>query len=126
MDEKDFALLHVLKECGNITHAADRLYLTQSALSKRIKAVERELGCEIVLRTRKGVRFTPAGELVLEHTAQAARELGLLRRELDAAQDKVCGTLSAGFSVNYAFIHLSELLTEYHRRYPQVQLNIVT
>lgn len=126
VDEKDFALLHVLKECGNITHAADRLYLTQSALSKRIKAVERELGCEIVLRTRKGVRFTPAGELVLEHTAQAARELGLLRRELDAAQDKVCGTLSAGFSVNYAFIHLSELLTEYHRRYPQVQLNIVT
>ena len=29
MDEKDFALLHMLKECGNITHAADRLYLTR-------------------------------------------------------------------------------------------------
>lgn len=126
MDEKDFALLHVLKECGNITHAADRLYLTQSALSKRIKAIERELGCEIVLRTRKGVRFTPAGELALEHTAHAAHELDLLRRELDAAHDKVCGTLNAGFSVNYSFIHLPELLTEYHQRYPRVQINIIT
>ncbi|MBM6868198.1 LysR family transcriptional regulator [Collinsella tanakaei] len=126
MDEKDFALLHVLKECGNITHAADRLYLTQSALSKRIKAIERELGCDIVLRTRKGVRFTPAGELALAHTAQAAHELELLRRELDAAQDTICGTLNAGFALNYSFMHLPQLLTEYHRRYPQVQLNIVT
>ena len=37
MDEKDFELLRILDETRNITHAADRLYMTQSALSKRIK-----------------------------------------------------------------------------------------
>lgn len=125
VDEKDFALLRMLKECGNITHAADRLYLTQSALSKRIKAIERELGCDIIIRTRKGVRFTPAGELALEHAASAERELGLLRRELVASQGEVCGTLRAGFSANYAFIHLADLLVEYRRRYPLVHLDVV-
>ena len=50
MDEKDYELLHALDETRNITHAADKLYMTQSALSKRIKALEQELGVEIVLR----------------------------------------------------------------------------
>ena len=45
MDEKDYELLHALDETRNITHAADKLYMTQSALSKRIKALEQELGC---------------------------------------------------------------------------------
>lgn len=126
MDEKDFALLHTLRECGNITHAADRLYLTQSALSKRIKAIEQELGCDIIIRTRRGVRFTPEGEMVLERTAQAERELEALRNELGAAQGEICGTLRAGFSINYAFVNLPDLLAEYHRRYPQVHLEITT
>ena len=43
MDEKDYELLHALDETRNITHAADKLYMTQSALSKRIKALEQEL-----------------------------------------------------------------------------------
>ena len=62
MDEKDFELLRILDETRNITHAADKLYMTQSALSKRIKTLERELGVEIMLRSRQGIRFTPAGE----------------------------------------------------------------
>ena len=76
MDEKDYELLHALDETRNITHAADKLYMTQSALSKRIKALEQELGVEIVLRSRQGIRFTPAGEQVLLHSAAAAREEG--------------------------------------------------
>ena len=56
MDEKDYELLHALDETRNITHAADKLYMTQSALSKRIKALEQELGVEIVLRSRQGIR----------------------------------------------------------------------
>lgn len=54
MDEKDFELLEVLDETRNITHAADKLYMTQSALSKRIKSMEQELGVEILLRSRQG------------------------------------------------------------------------
>ena len=75
MDEKDFELLRVLDETRNITHAADRLYITQSALSKRIKGIEQELGIELLLRSRQGIRFTPAGEMVLQRSQAAAKEL---------------------------------------------------
>lgn len=102
MDEKDFELLRVLDETRNITHAADRLYITQSALSKRIKSMERELGAVILLRSRQGIRFTPAGEAVLARSAAAARELDELRRKLSELADEVSGTLNAGVSINYA------------------------
>lgn len=61
MDEKDFALLMVLGESKNMTKAADKLFITQSALSKRIKNIERELGAELLLRSHQGIRFTPLG-----------------------------------------------------------------
>ena len=77
MDEKDYELLHALDETRNITHAADKLYMTQSALSKRIKALEQELGVEIVLRSRQGIRFTPAGEQVLLQLVEQRHRLFL-------------------------------------------------
>ena len=61
-DEKDFELLQALADSRNITKAADKLYITQSALSKRIRAIERELGVEL-LRSHQGIRFTPPGRL---------------------------------------------------------------
>ena len=113
MDEKDFELLEVLDETRNITHAADKLYMTQSALSKRIKSMEQELGVEILLRSRQGIRFTPAGEKVLEHSRAALKQMEQLRRGLDAMQGEVCGTLKAGVSVNFSYYRLSEVLAEY-------------
>lgn len=124
VDEKDFALLHALKEHNNISRAASQLHLTQSALSKRIKAIERDLECSLLVRTSKGVRFTPEGELVLQRTDHICRELSQMRHEIESVQDVVCGSVSAGFSINYAQTRLPQLLAEYNRRYPQVQLDI--
>lgn len=82
MDEKDFTLLCVLDKTHNITRAADQLYMTQSALSKRIGSLERELDVQLLLRSRKGVCFTPAGELVLAYSKAAQREMEQLRSNL--------------------------------------------
>ena len=87
MDEKDFELLQALADSRNITKAADKLYITQSALSKRIRSIERELGVELLLRSHQGIRFTPSGEAVLAHSRAAAREMEQMRRNLDALHD---------------------------------------
>ena len=100
--------------------------MTQSALSKRIKSMEQELGVEILLRSRQGIRFTPAGEKVLEHSRAALKQMEQLRRGLDAMQGEVCGTLKAGVSVNFSYYRLPEVLTEYHKKYPRVRLDIAT
>lgn len=126
MTEKDFLLLKALHETENITRAAERLFITQSALSKRIMAIEEELDTEILIRSRQGIRFTPAGEEVYRSSSAAARELEEMRTRLDSIRDKVCGTLRAGISINYALFRLPDVLASYHKKYPEVRLNIRT
>ncbi len=126
MDERDFELLITLKETGNITHAADRLYMTQSSLSKRIHAIEKELDTTLLLRSRQGVHFTPEGEIVLKRVSEAACLLDIMRNELDRKKGYICGTLNLGVSINYALFQLPELLATYHQKYPQVITRIST
>ena len=126
MDETDFALLKTLDETRNVTHAAERLFMTQSALSKRIKALEDELDCELLVRSRRGVTFTPAGEMALAHAMRAERELSQLRRNIAAFSDTVSGSLSACFSINYASEQLPYVLAQYRASYPDVRLNVRT
>ncbi len=126
MTEKDLALLRILDETKNITHAADKLYMTQSALSKRIKALEEELNVKLVIRSRQGIRFTPEGEIVLSHCSRAQKELDDLRKSLNISSGEVCGTLRAGISINYALYRLPNVLASYHKKYPKVHLDIIT
>ena len=126
MDEKDFEILSILNETRNITRAAKQLYITQSALSKRLKAIEKELGIEMLIRSRQGIRFTPAGEAVLTHSTCAAREMELMRRHIDTMNEEICGTLNTGISINFALYKLPDILADYHKKYPNVNLQITT
>ncbi len=126
MDEKDFELLNVLNETRNITKAAEQLFMTQSALSKRIKSIEKDLEIEMLLRSRQGIHFTPKGEAVLAHCARAAKEMEDMRRVLDTMQEEICGTLNTGISINFAQYRLPDILADYHGQYPKVNLQITT
>lgn len=126
MDERDLELLCILEETGNITRAAERLYLTQSALSRRIRAIEQELGAELMTRSRQGIHFTPAGEIALAHARSIRREIADLRAEIAGIGEEVCGTLRAGVSVNYSIYRLPDVLSRYHHSYPKVNLQITT
>ena len=61
--------LAALADLGTMTHAATRLRITQSAVSKRIAALEGELNLRLVEPAGRGVRLTPAGENLLDKTA---------------------------------------------------------
>lgn len=126
MDERDFELLLKLNETKNITHAADVLYVTQSSLSKRINAIEQELGIRLFIRSRQGIHFTPEGELVLKYISEAAAQLSHMRASLDSQKGYICGTLNAGISINYAMYRLPPLLSDYRGQYPHVDTHIIT
>ena len=69
-------------ETSSFTRAAARLYVTQSAVSHQIKALEEELGEALFIRTRHGVRLAEAGQAVLEHVDRIFAEVEALRRRL--------------------------------------------
>ena len=126
MEEKDFVLLRTLKETRSITQAAEVLYMTQSTLSKRILAMETELGVELLLRSRQGVRFTPEGEKVLAHCETASDALRRMRHGLDGMRGSVGGSRTVGACISYAAYRLPAALETYRAQFPNVHVDVFT
>ena len=115
-----------MNKTKNITHAADLLYINQSALSKRIIAIEEELGVTLMIRSRQGIHFTAEGEKVLYYTQEAKKLLELMREDLKDSNTKISGTLRAGISINYSQYNLPQILSEYKKKFPNVTTHITT
>ena len=95
----------VVAETSSFTRAAARLYLTQSAVSHQMKALEEELGEALFIRTRHGVRLAQAGEAVLEHADRIFDEVEALRRRLGRDTDQPSGRVRAA-AATQALVHL--------------------
>ena len=126
MTERDFEILEMLNKTKNITHAADLLYINQSALSKRIVAIEQELGVTLMVRSRQGIHFTAEGEKVLHYTQEAKKQLELMKIDLKENNAVISGTLRAGISINYSQYNLPQILSEYKKKFPKVITHITT
>ncbi|SHJ78462.1 LysR family transcriptional regulator [Hespellia stercorisuis] len=126
MNEKDCMILITLGKTQNITHAADRLFMTQSALSKRLKLIEQEFGTPLLIRSHQGVVFTPAGEKVLAYCITMTHERQKVAQELDMIEGEICGTFHAGYSISYGTYRLAQQISAYHKAYPKVNLQIVS
>lgn len=126
MDEKDYELLLELYESKNITKTAQKLFITQPAITKRVQKMEEELQCQLLIRSKKGVLFTPAGESIIPFAANILNNSRMLREQAASAQDEICGTLSLGASLNYSHYRLPAILKHYTDRYPRVDVQIIT
>jgi DNA-binding transcriptional LysR family regulator len=87
LDARRLHVFCVVAEEGSFTAAADRLYLTQSAVSQQMSILEREVGLSLLDRLPRGVRLTPAGELLADRARQLLRELTGLELELHRLAD---------------------------------------
>lgn len=122
MDEKDYELLLDLNETKNITKTASRLYMTQPAITKRIQKMEEELSCQLFLRSKKGVILTPSGESIIPYANDILLKSRLLKEQVLASQNKVCGTLRLGSSLNFSHYRLPAILKRYTSNYPDVDV----
>ncbi|MFE9251605.1 LysR family transcriptional regulator [Streptomyces sp. NPDC007088] len=89
--------LHILRavaDHGTVTSAAAALYLTPSAVSQQLSALEQETGHRLVERSARGVRLTPAGEILLSHTHVVLAQLERAEAELAAYSSGASGTVT--------------------------------
>lgn len=116
--------LLALADTGSFTEAAERVSLSQSAVSHSLAALERELGVTLLERNRKGViALTPVGEQVLPHVRALLGHAEAIVQEARAAQGSVAGKVRLG-SI-HAFVPpalLSGLLARFQRQYPRVEV----
>ena len=102
MDTKDCTILKTLAEENNITYAARRLFMTQPALSERIKKLEKEFNCPIINRQARGVEFTYQGQRLVRYAEDLLNSYTSVRQELLAMGSEPRGTLNLGCSNDLA------------------------
>lgn len=82
LDSRKLLAFTTLARLGSFTHAAQELYITQSAVSHAIKSLEAELGCRLFDRLGRSVKLTPAGEQLLDHAQRILSEMKSARADI--------------------------------------------
>lgn len=126
MNEKDWALLTALAAEKNLTRAAQKLYVTQPAVTRRIQQIERELNCAVVVRGARGVELSAEGEVLARYAAEELQRLRELREYIDNRGADVRGTIRLACANAYARACLPELLKEFSARCRGADVHVVT
>jgi DNA-binding transcriptional LysR family regulator len=124
MDLSDLQIFSAVVREGGVTRAAERLHRVQSNVTTRIRQLEEDLAVPLFIREGKRLHLAPAGQVLLGY---AERLLALADEARGAVQDaKPRGTFRLGAMESTAAVRLPGLLSEYHRRYPGVVLELRT
>lgn len=116
----------VVAETLNFTRAAERLHLTQSAVSHQIKALEEELGEPLFIRAKRGVKLSQAGKTALEYVERILDEADALTESISGREHAPTGRVRAA-AATQAFVHLfASLFESFMRTHPGVELSFRT
>jgi len=124
MNINHLAIFHAVAEEGSVTRAAERLCISQPAVSKQLRELEKSLGMALFHRLSKGVRLTEAGELL----AGYARRLFDLEAEAMHALAELRGLdrglLRVGASTTIGIYLLPEIFAKFRQQYPGIELQL--
>jgi len=126
MDEKDWIAIKILYEEKNISRAAERLYISQPALTYRLKNLEKEFGTSLFFKIKGGIEFTSEGIYLMSYSEEMIKRLQKTKDYILNMQNEVRGTLRIGVSSNFAQYKLPEILKKFSIKYPHVQFNVNT
>ena len=113
-----------VSETGSFSRAAEKLFITQPAVSKRIQALEQELDTKLFDRIGKKVQLTEAGNALLPSARRILTELDESRRVISNLSGKINGPLHLGTSHHIGLHRLPPVLRAYTAHYPDVDLDI--
>lgn len=116
----------VVARTGNLSRAAEQLYLTQPTLTARLKALETEVGQDLFVRTARGVRLTEAGREFLPYAERATSALREGREHLEELRRGVQGTLAVGASPGVSTYLLPTLLERFAALHPSIVISVRT
>jgi DNA-binding transcriptional LysR family regulator len=111
---------------GNVSRAAEEMYLTQPTLTARIKALEDEVGDQLFVRTSRGMRLTEAGKEFVPYAERCMASLAEGRQRLRELRDASGGRLALGTSPGVGTYALPALLERFTAAHPRVSVSVRT
>ncbi|WP_197328920.1 LysR family transcriptional regulator [Ralstonia syzygii] len=118
--------LIALAESGSVSRAAERLHLTQSALSHQLRALESHYGLAVVRRKGQTVALSEAGERLLELAHKVVADIQAAERDLERIKGRAAGTLRIALECHTCFDWLIPVMDAFRPRWPEVELDLVS
>ncbi len=119
-------IIKVLAEEGNMRKAAERLFLSQPALSQRLQSIEKDWGQQLFIRSQKGLSPTPAGELVIQYAIETIQRKEEVFEVLHTLTSKVHGTLKIACATIIGQNWLPKVLKDFVTLYPEAKIQLIT
>lgn len=109
-----------------MTRAAERMYMTQPALTYRLQQLEKRFGVPLIVKHGKGIHFTPEGEYLAIYANKMLAELRDTKDHIINMQREVQGTLRIGASIYFGQYELPLIIKKFLELYPKVQIHVDT
>jgi LysR family transcriptional regulator for metE and metH len=125
LEIKHLKTVRALRDGGSLVEAAKRLHLTQSALSHQLKDVEERLGLSLFVRKTKPIRFTRAGEHILELADKVIPQLEQTGRDIQKLAGGQAGRLHMAIECHSCFDWLMPAINNFRDQWPEVEIDLM-
>lgn len=124
MELRQLKYLLSIGEEGTFTAAAEKLFISQSALSQQVKSMEEELGVPLFDRSRNHVQFTQAGELLHQRAKRIVKEVDEAKTAIDDLEDLCRGTLKIGVVQTVNAYLIPQVVSAFSTQFPNIHLKV--
>lgn len=125
MDWDKLRIFHAAAAAGSFTHAGDALHMSQSAVSRQVSALERDLRVSLFHRHARGLVLTEQGELLYTTVAEVMTKLQTAETLLADTTTKPSGLLSVAAPVGLGTVWVSQRLREFMDLYPEIRIELL-
>ncbi|HMO06964.1 MAG TPA: LysR family transcriptional regulator [Paracoccaceae bacterium] len=125
MDWDKLRIFHAVADAGSLTHAGESLRLSQSAVSRQIRALEETLGVTLFHRHARGLILTEPGELLFDATTAMVKRLDAAAARIRDSEDEVFGELRVTTTTGFGTLWLAPRLPALYRKYPSLKIDLM-
>jgi len=125
LDWDKLRIFHAAAEAGSFTHAADKLHLSQSAISRQVSALEADINTKLFHRHARGLILTEQGELLYRTAHDVLMKLEMVKMQLTETTEKPTGRLRITTTVGLGQGWLTDKVQEFLSLYPEMQVQLI-
>ena len=125
LDWDKLRIFHAAAEAGSFTHAAEKLHLSQSAISRQVSALEQDIGVPLFHRHARGLIMTEQGELLYRTAHDVLLKLEAVRVRLSETTDSPSGKLRVTTTVGLGSGWLTDRMQEFTELYPDIEVQLL-
>ncbi len=125
MDWDKLRIFHAVADAGSLTHAGETLHLSQSAVSRQVRALEETLNTTLFHRHARGLILTEEGELLFDATRSMTKRLDAAAARIRDSEEEVFGELRVTTTIGFGSLWLAPRLSKLYADYPDLNIDLM-